>query len=184
MNLVLGASGIHNEDDIKGNPRPLPGRYHVFIKDATQKEINGSDKIIIEFEVLAGTTPGQEGRDITEFFATTEKAIPRLQRLAIIVGLLKPGEPAKPIDFADGIDKQLVIEIEQNKYTNKDGKEIEGVRVGYLGFWSLGNPAVNDVPRDNESIRGGPKKQKLEDNSSGSNGAGDGDAASDPWADV
>lgn len=144
--VMLGATNVQSEDDIQGNARPLPGRYHAIVKEVDES-MEKVDKIIVEFEVLAGTTPGQEGRVVTEYFAVTEKAIPRLQRLAVTLGLLKPGEDDRNVLFSDAIGRDLVIEVEPNEYTNKEGKEVKTVRVTYLGFWSTGNKAVADVPK-------------------------------------
>ena len=157
--VALGATDVQTEDDLAGNTRPLPGRYHAIVKEVDES-MEKFDKVIVEFEALSGTTPGQEGRCVTEFFAITDKALVRLKRLAIVLGLLKPGEPEKDIAFADGVGQQLVIEVEENRY-EKDGKTIDGVRVGFLGFWSMGNPAVADVPKcaDGESLAGKDAKQ-------------------------
>lgn len=110
------------------------------------------DSVLVDFEALAGTTPGQVGRTHLEFFSTKEKALPRLQRLALAVGLLKPDEPEKEVQFSDAIGRQLVIEIEENTY-EKDGKTHECVRIAFLGMWSSGNKAVADVPKDAESLK-------------------------------
>jgi len=152
----MGAKQVQSEDDIQGNARPLPGRYHVIVKHADDS-FEKFDKVIVEFEVLAGTTPGQEGRLITEFFATSEKALPRLQRLALCLGLLAPGEEEKEVEFAEAEGRQLVIEVEDNEYEKKDEdgnkKTVKGVRVGFLGMWSLNNKAVSDVPKNRDALK-------------------------------
>lgn len=184
--VSLGAKNIQNEDDVQGNPRPLPGRYHAIVKHVDES-MEKFDKVIVEFEVLAGTTPGQDGRVVSEFFAVTEKAVPRLQRLAIVLGLLRPGEAERDVSFVDGENRQLVIEVEENKYTNKDGKEVNSVRVGYLGFWSLNNKAVDDVPKDAVALKlldGGdriPAGAATAATAAPAKSGGDGD---DKWADL
>jgi hypothetical protein len=144
--VTLGAQQIKSEDDISGFQRPLPGRYHVVVKHVDES-FEKFDKVIVDFEILAGTVPNMEGRELNEFFACTDKAIPRLQRLALCLGLLKPGEPDKDVEFADAVGRDLVIEVEENNYKDKAGKEVNGVRVGYLGMWSTNNAAVADVPK-------------------------------------
>lgn len=57
--VCLGAKNVQSEDDIQGNARPLPGRYHVIVKEVDES-LEKIEKIIVEFEVLAGTTPGQD----------------------------------------------------------------------------------------------------------------------------
>jgi hypothetical protein len=143
----MGAKDVKSEDDISGFQRPLPGRYHAVVKHVDET-FEKFDKVIVDFEVLAGTVPDQQGRELSEFFSCTEKAIPRLQRLALCLGLLTPGEPDKDVEFTEAVGRDLVIEVEENNYTDKKtGKEVNGVRVGYLGMWSTGNEAVADVPK-------------------------------------
>jgi len=142
----MGAKDVKSEDDISGFQRPLPGRYHVVVKHVDET-FEKFDKVLIDFEILSGTVPDQQGRELTEFFACTEKAIPRLQRLALCLGLLQPGEPDRDVEFADAVGRDLVIEVEEHNYKDKSGKEVNGVRVGYLGMWSTGNEAVADVPK-------------------------------------
>jgi hypothetical protein len=140
--VSLDGQDVKSEDDIQGNTRPEEGRYHVVVKDVDES-FEKFDKIIIEFEVLAGTTPGQEGRTLSEFFAVTEKAIPRLKRFALCVGLVKPGDPERDVSFLDAVGRDLVIEVVKKK--GKDDKEYSNV--DYMGMWSTGNEAVADVPK-------------------------------------
>lgn len=170
--VKFGAQGIQNEDDIQGNSRPVPGRYHVGCKDVEfsrkvpvendpekfkYEKCEESDpdcsRISVTFEVLAGTTPGQVGRELVDHFHITEKALPRLQRLALSTGLLKPGEPEREVSFSDIVPKQLVIEVVANKYKNLQGQDVDSVRVDYLGLWSVSNKAVEDVPKCKESLK-------------------------------
>ncbi len=162
--VKIGSQNVKSEDDVQGDPKPVPGRYHAVVKGVQfmMKDSDGklvevdedmAEKIIFQFEALAGTVPGQAGREIQEYFALTEKALPRLQRLALCVGLLSPGEAEKEIHFSQAIGRQLVIEVEENQYTNRNGQEVKSVRVGYMGLWSLGNAAVADVPKDAEATK-------------------------------
>lgn len=164
--VKMGSQNVKSEDDIQGGDRPLPGRYHAAVKDVAyfakgadgkQFEVDesdsGAEKVVVNFEVLAGTVPGQAGKVITEYFAISEKALPRLQRLAICTGLLSPGEAEREVLFSQAVGRQLVIEVEDNHYTNAAGKEVKGVRVAYMGLWSLGNAAVADVPKDAEALQ-------------------------------
>ena len=140
--VSLSGQDVKSEDDIQGNVRPEEGRYHVVVKEVDES-FEKFDKIIVEFEVLAGTTPGQEGRTLSEFFAVTDKAIPRLKRFALCVGLVKAGDPERDVEFTDAIGSNLVIEIVKKK--GKDEKEYSNL--AYMGMWSTGNEAVADVPK-------------------------------------
>lgn len=178
----LGATGIQSEDDLHGNMKPLPGRYHAFVK-SVDDSFEKLDKVVIGFEVVTGTTPGQEGREISVFIRTNETETPRLTRFAIVTGLLKPGEPEREVVFEQARGKHLVIEVEENQYTNKDGKDVSTVQVSWFGMWSIGNKQVADVPKDMQAIT---KMKELFGNDApeGNDGAGTEDAGGDDWDDV
>lgn len=194
--VSLGAENVQSEDDIKGNVRPLSGRYHVAVKEVEEKEFKKENektgevtyvtKFIFEFEVLAGTIPGQEGRIIPEYFTDSPKAKSRLERLALCLGLLQSGEKERDVELADGVARQLVIEVEDNQY-EKDGKTVKGVRVAYLGFWSLGNKEVEDVPKDKEAMKlagKGEGGKSGDDDGQGAEGEGKEKSSKDKWADL
>lgn len=154
--VELGAENVQSEDDIQGNARPLPGRYHAVVKECVEKSAEelkqDHDKVVVEFEVLAGTVPGQEGRVLSEFFTISDKALPRLQRFALCVGLLKPGEKMRSVQVEEAVGQELIIECDENK--GRDGKTY--INLTYMGMWSLGNKEVADVPK----LKGGSQGQR------------------------
>lgn len=201
--VKMGSQNVKSEDDIQGGDRPLPGRYHAVVKDVSymakgadgkQFEVDesdsGAEKVVVNFEVLAGTVPGQAGKAITEYFAISEKALPRLQRLAICTGLLTPGEVERDVLFSQAVGRQLVIEVEDNQYTNASGKEVKGVRVAYMGLWSIGNAAVADVPKDAEALALASKpappqaQQAAQAQQQEAQPAGAASGGGDKWADL
>jgi len=131
----------------------LPGRYHVQIQSADDT-FNTLDKsMLVVFELLSGgTVPGQEGKTHTEYFSASEKAMKRINLLALACGLVRPGE-SRDVSFAtEAPGRQLVIELEEHEYTKKDGTKGKGVRVTFAGMWSTGHKDVADVPKDREMI--------------------------------
>lgn len=148
--VTLGAEKEKSEDDVGGN-RPEPGRYHSVITGADES-FEKVDKIVVDFRVLAGNKDGQVDRTITEYYAVSDKAMPRLKRLALCIGLLMPGEPEKEVDFEQAVGRQLVIEVEENEY-EKDGEKKKSRRVSWMGMWSLGNKEVADIPKDAEALK-------------------------------
>ena len=186
----IGANNVKSEDDISGYQKPLPGRYHVVVKHVDES-FERFDKIVVDFEVLAGTVPDQQGRELSEFFACTDKAIPRLQRLALCVGLLQPGEPEADVEFTDAVGRDLVIEVEAGEYEKvQDGKKVkkEKTALTYLGMWSTANEAVKDVPKGKLPPPSGSQGATT---SGGGGGGGNGEAsgggavnAGDEWSDI
>lgn len=166
--VMLNAQTAQSEDDFSGKSRPLPGRYHVAVNHAEEKasKVKGTPGLDIEFQVIAdGITPdgkdktaGQIGKTIPLFLsyiggddAKTKTCIDRVCRLALCVGILKPGEAKEP-DWNEAIGRELVIEIEGQQYDDeKSGTVKTGSQVAFLGFWSLGNKAVANVPKDTGS---------------------------------
>jgi len=130
----------------------LPGRYHVQVQSADDTFTKNDKSMPVVFELLNGTVPGQEGKTHTEYFSASEKAMKRINLLALACGLVRPGE-TRDISFAtEAPGRQLVIELEEHEYTKKDGTKGKGVRVTFAGMWSVGHKDVTDVPKDCEML--------------------------------
>jgi len=144
MPIDLDASGVESPDQL-GQQGPLPGRYHV-VEKSYDESFKDSDAIVAEYEVLAGTTPGQAGKIQKEFWPVSSKSLDRLKRLAMITGRLKPGE-RKSLTFADGRFCHLVIEVDTDEYQGKKRNKIT-----YMGFWACDHADVKDVPKDLDAL--------------------------------
>jgi len=139
MGIDVDNSSCESEDDARRD-EPKPGQYHVRItgfNDTFEKV----DKIIVTMEVLAGTVPGQESKEHTEFFPTTDAAMPRLNLLGMVTGVVPPGQRGT-LDEANMVGRQLVIVLEQRE---RDGKSYTNIT--WDGMYSLTNPAVATVPK-------------------------------------
>ena len=129
----------------------------------------GTPGLEVDFQILNGTTPGQTGKDTRLFLsyvgendAKTKACLNRLTRLAMCVGVIRPGQCIEP-NWDEAVGRELVIEVEAREY-EQDGQKKQSSQVSFLGFWSLGNPDVADVPKDDDSEgmkalrkNGGPK---------------------------
>lgn len=175
-----------SEDDFQGTPnKPKPGKYHAQVIHADESGVSEDPevraqsrtqgKVVVGFAVLAGTLPGQEGTELREYFFATEKAMPRLEKLAYVLELLKPGDQNVDVSFANALGKDLIIEVEANPYQKKkdgvpqvdgNGNPImnDGIGLSFYGMWSLGHRDVKDVPR------GTPKPIEEVRNAAASNG--------------
>lgn len=146
MGISLSAKGAKSESDIAGGGKPVKGRYLMLIK-AVDETMDKKDQVNVDFEVLAGNVPDQRGKILTEYFSVSERALPRLTRLALCTGLLQPDE-VKDVSFMAAVNRVLFVEVEDHKYTkNGESKETETVRVSFGGMWSVGNPDVADLHR-------------------------------------
>lgn len=140
--MILDNTATKKEEDLRVLG-PLPGRYHVMVKDVDETEaLSKWESIVMTFEILAGTIPGQEGKTLREFFSVKETAAKRLNLLAMVTGLLSLGEK-REVRFSEARGRQLIIEIEEQEYQGK-----KRARVPWAGLWRLDHPDVKDVPRD------------------------------------
>lgn len=156
--MKMGSKGVKKYDDVGGFSRLKPGRYHVYVSDVNEKPTNrdgeaiedrdGNPKCMIEFEALAGTNEGCKGSRHSEFFGTSEKAMPRLVRFAMCVGILEADSEEDEVDMSKAIGKQLVIELVEGSTYKKDGEEKQGFpQISYAGMWAIDHDDVDDVPK-------------------------------------
>ena len=165
--VMLNAQQAKSEDDFSGNARLVPGRYHVAVNHAEEKgsKKKGTPGLECEFQVICdglspdGKTPtsGQGGRTMPLFLSyvsekgetASQSCIDRVTRLALCCSVLKAGEAKEP-DWQDAIGRELVIEVENGtEYEDDKGNKKPGnPQISFMGFWSLGNKEVANVPKD------------------------------------
>lgn len=145
MTMHMNSTGVTNENDIHGFRSPQPGRYLAVVKNVDESYSKG-DWIGVEFEILAGTVPGQEGMKHTEnMFLRDGGASDQHVRFAIVTGLLQAGTEAE-VNLQNAVGRQLIIGLEKRKSKNND-KEYTNIGDYGMAMWSLTNPEVADVPR-------------------------------------
>jgi hypothetical protein len=187
----LDASDVTSEEDLRGNARTKPGRYHVCVLQAEEKgsKKKGSPGIECEFQVLCEgidangkPTVGQRNSTIRMFLNLTgsddEKTKTCLRNallLALATGIMKPGEKKEP-DWSEAIGRELVINVKPNTFKANDGTDIASSEVAMFGYWSLGNEQVTDVPKDptTPGMQQLAKSGGLKQPAAGSNGNGNG----------
>lgn len=152
--MLLNTEGVKSHADITGSDEPLPGRYHVGILNVDESFTKFKEAIQVDFQVLAGTVPNQEGRTHKEFFSTKGRAVDRLRKFAMVTGLIGPNE-RKNVEFASARGRQLIIEIEDQEF---EGKKYR--RMTFMGMWPIGDESVKDVPVNAKAIP--PKGVKAE----------------------
>lgn len=140
----LNATGAASESDIAGGQnKPPAGRYLAILQDADESLSKG-DYVTLNYQILAGTVPGQRGKTIDKQYHLSEKAAPSLTRVAVAIGLMHPGAEAD-VEFVGAVGWPLIIEIEPHEYENKAGKKVQTVQVGFAGAWSPTHPDVAEV---------------------------------------
>lgn len=202
--MLLDTTNAHSEDDFQRRQKLDAGFYHCAVNNCEEKasQMKGTPGVAIEFMVICdGVQPdrktptnGQANKTISAFYTaigesddTTKKCLNNLTRLALATGVMQPGQKAEP-DWSQAIGREVVIQVvdEQKEETDDNGKK-KWVKTGYtkvdwFGFWSLGNPAIKDIPKDPMSpgmqalargagLSGGNGQQAGGNSHSGDNGA-------------
>lgn len=159
--MKASATNYKSESDVQGKPAPVAGKYHMDIasvNDTRRKKDGGVlPYTIVEYEVLNGTVPGQEGKKVTQFIELDENGnetadyIEKATRLCLAAGILKPGEE-RDVDAKELEHCQVVVGVEvwESKKTKKSST---GVGDYGMAIWSVDNADVADVPKNKDAIR-------------------------------
>ena len=117
---------IDNGWNPDGFNSPAAGRYHVVVAKIDE---DGGEKgeMVVDFEVVAGTTPNQEGLKHREYFQKTIKAMSRIHTLAMALGMITPDELKRcqaegrspSYDFEAQKGKHLCIGLVDDEYNGK-----------------------------------------------------------------
>ncbi len=199
--MIVSAKDCGSESDIVGGSRLGPGIYHVAINHCAEEaaKSSGNPGLAVEFmavrEGLVGyktkknakgrvvafeggtPTENQSGRTLAKFFAfvgkdqdATDFCQKCVLRFALAANVVRPGEEKEP-DWSEAVGRELIIEIDAAIYKDKAGNERSSSDLAAFGMWSLGNPAVANVPKDPTT----PGMQQLAKAGGPPNHPGDGD---------
>lgn len=173
-----------------GRDRPVAGFYHVAVCE-WDETMEKKDQVIVDFQVLAGTTPKQEGKIHREYvdmkFANGESRADAFEaavrRMLVATGVIQLNDPIDRDVTNEVKGKQCIIEIVEDEYTKKDGTQGKSIRIGKSGTqaWPIGDPAVAHVPVNQAALKLVGKSQ------AGGPQAGGGQAASsggEDWSDT
>jgi len=137
-------------DNLDGFNPVAAGLYHVEINSVDENSGKNDDTMVVDFEILAGTTANQEGKTYRDYFGKdTEGQLKRALILAVASGLLSPDELKQhkdagtnpSVDFetlAPG--RQLCIGLEDETWEGKTR-----AKMGFKMFAIDSEPA-GDIP--------------------------------------
>lgn len=140
------------EEDLKGGNVNAPGYFHVYIAAEARNEKNDATKV--DFEVLAGTAKGQDGKKAVHFFqdpSPSHKDQGKFcramkTRLYLATGLMHAGQIGQKvrIDSAQLVGKQAIVKLKINEkgFAEIDGQEIYAVL----------DPAMGHVPKNAQAL--------------------------------
>lgn len=150
------------------------GQYHFVVTEALDGQSSKGtpiDGLTVTFEILAGTTAGQEGKNKQEsLFLPSAKDIAKEQKdgtpcmarkklgaLLIATDLMKPEQLGQPVNVnvEDMVGRQGVITFEKDMEMDGEGKyTIEGkyLRIRYSDIFHVDDPAVKAVPKSADAL--------------------------------
>lgn len=118
-------SSAYDPEKFGSGNMPALGKYHVIVIKSEEPDAKGT--CLVEYQVLAGTTPKQEGKTIQDrYFPFNEKAADRLNHLWYITktATLAQIQAGEDIPMSSVLGKQLLIEVSMGKpRTGADGTQ-------------------------------------------------------------
>lgn len=141
---------LTNDDPTKTGFDPVaPGKAHAQMVKWTDYGSKNGDHVG-EFEVVAHQDPDQVGKVHTEYFSQKSTVVWKLRTLAIALGLTtvdalsraKEAGQSVPLEFADGVNRQLFVTFSNHEYNGKTSTRIEG------GMFHLTDPKAKGHPRN------------------------------------
>lgn len=128
MALEVPLDGM-DTDKIGGFDKVQPGGFH-FVVVALDEEGGDKGEMVVDFEIIRGTTENQEGKVQREYFSKElNKELPRRKifALAIACGLttkaeldkLKSEGKSPVIDFNQAVGRQGCFNLESNTWNDK-----------------------------------------------------------------
>jgi hypothetical protein len=138
-----------------------PGIYHALVQSTNDYPTNAKGMALsafkIHFQILAGTTPGQEGKTVDLLFwnpkdksADGGKFARRKQtRMLVAVGLIDSSGLGRRsrIELTDATSRQCIMQIEFNE---RDGRFYPDLH--YANVWHVDDPEAAKCPRSEESL--------------------------------
>ena len=132
-----------------------PGRYHVMV--AVVDENGGYDNasVVVDFDILAGTTPDQEGKQHREYLdRTTKSGTGKAMSFYCAVGITSEAELEKckeekrnpVIDTTLAVGRQCCIEIQKEEWNDKKSGEPKSANKIGFRYFPVDSPKAAGIP--------------------------------------
>lgn len=134
---------------------PAAGKYHVCIVKVDE-DGGKNGEMIVDYEVLAGSTPGQEGLVHRDYFSKKIKAMGRIHQLAMACHMitaqqindLKEKGQSPSYDFVnDAVGKHIHVDLQDDEYNGKIR-----VKCGF-GIFAVDDPKVASWPKNHGMLK-------------------------------
>lgn len=126
-----------------------PGDCHALLS-AVDEDGGNHGEMICDFEILASTTPDQEGKSHREYFQKTIKAFQRIHTLAVALGMVtverlkehKAAGTNPTYDFPAAVGRQLCIGLSDEEYNGKHRTKVN------FNLYAVTDPRVASWPKN------------------------------------
>lgn len=155
MELNIGATEYKSLDEVGSKNSPIEGGYHAVINewDQTMRE---KSQVVVGFQILAGTTPKQEGKVQKLYIAmTTNKGKDNMsnfeagiRRVLVAAGVISLNAPIQGDYTSVVVGRQVKLVIEKDEYEDERGQKKTSYRIADWGsaIYPLNDPAVVHIP--------------------------------------
>lgn len=143
-------------DRVGGKEKVQPGSYHMLVESVDE---DGGEKgeMVVELQILRGTTPNMEGKMYEEKFSKEYKEWPlrKLTAFAIAARLVtkeelkaaKASGKAPKIEWTQAVGRSICIELENNEYNGKTY-----TRLAWDNIWSPADKRASHVPLNKSAV--------------------------------
>jgi hypothetical protein len=134
------------------------GRYHAQVVKMERRNKNEKPFLKFHFIILAGPPPEAVHcvwRTVFETLWLTDANRDRIEYFARQLGLIRDedlGKPGVRGKWLDAEGRHVVIELEENVWTDSHGKVQINNRVARRGIWHINHDDVADVPKNVQAL--------------------------------
>jgi hypothetical protein len=162
-----------------------PGRYHVMVAALAEEGGYDNASMVVDFDILAGTTPNQEGKQHREYIDRTSKpGTSKAMSFYCAVGITTVAELKKLIeekrnpafDPMLAVGRQLCIEIQKEEWTDKKSGEPKSANKIGFRYFGIDSPKAAGIPISQAAAaKSGDSPDPFGGGSSAGEGGGGGD---------
>lgn len=139
--------------EVGGKEKVLPGEYHMLVESVNE---DGGEKgeMLVELQILRGTTPGMESKRYQEKFSKDLKKWPlrKMTAFALAARLITKEELEKnkspEIEWTEARGRTICMSLENNEYEGKNY-----TRLAWDNIWSPIDKRASHIPLHAEALK-------------------------------
>ena len=165
----LDMTEYDSQEALDAGGNPAAGTYHAVVAGPPKTDVMDKDHALLDcmeirFQIICGTTPGQERTSFAErfFYPKAQQkdggsfCRRRLTKLALAAGLISYADLGRKvaIDWGQIEGQQVVLKVKDRKWTSeKNGTSGTAAELDGISLFHPLDPRVASVPKDIDLIR-------------------------------